>query len=380
MTEPSDTSKQLPTPAGEGSFSFERPSVSNVASRWELASEAIATALRQQLVLAFLGSASSGKDSAIRELFGLDFGQVDPIPGSTETVRAAALDASENVIVVNAPGFGDIRSDVDRSARSIIDQVDIAIYLLNADGGATIDERKDLDRIRQGGRPVLVCINKIDLIRESEREMFVEATVGQLGVSRKDVVLTAFDPMPALSPEPIGVDAVIRWIHKRLSEDGKDLLFAKHLRNRNQACQAVIRTAAQRSALAGAVPIAGVDITAVTALQVKLIGDIAAIYDRKMDNDLALFILGEALAGTSKGFIRWAMTALKGAGWIPGAQLAHLATSALGATIAGATTFGVGRAAVVYMEKGVEVTPEDLRVAFDVGATAWRDEHRGTSR
>ena len=49
----------------------------------------------------------------------------------------------------------------------------------------------------------------------------------------------------------------------------------------------------------------------------------------------ALFILGEILAGGSKGFIRWAMSALKTAGWIPGGQVAHIATSALGATIAG---------------------------------------------
>lgn len=363
-------SDQLPAPSTTSAVAMR----SEVQQRWEIAATEIEASLAQTLVVAFLGSASSGKDSAIKALFGLDFGQVDPIPGSTEEIRVAPIDKDGRVLVVNAPGFGDIRADVDRKAREVLDQVDIAVYLLNADGGATIDERRDLDAIRALGRPVLVCINKIDLIREHERERFVEATLAQLAVDRSDAVVVAFDPMPALSPEPIGVDEVVRWIHHQLSSQGKDLLFAKTLRNKATACQAIIRTASRRSAMAGAIPMVGVDATAVTALQVKLIADIAAVYGRKMDNDMALFILGEILAGGSKGFIRWAMSALKTAGWIPGGQIAHIATSALGATIAGATTYGVGRAAIVFMERGAEITGDELRAAFDAGAVQWKDE------
>ncbi|HNH49425.1 MAG TPA: hypothetical protein PKY30_20425, partial [Myxococcota bacterium] len=47
---------------------------------WEASESALATALSQKLTLAFLGSASSGKDSAIRALFGFDFGDISPIP------------------------------------------------------------------------------------------------------------------------------------------------------------------------------------------------------------------------------------------------------------------------------------------------------------
>lgn len=351
-----------------------RPAADQVAHRWELASTEVEAALQQRLVVAFLGSASSGKDSAIRAIFGLDFGEVDPIPGSTAEVRVAPIDRDGNVLVVNAPGFGDVRQSVDQKAREVLEQLDIAIYVLNADGGATIDERRDLDAIRALGRPTLVCINKIDLIRPEQRERFVEKTLAQLAVDPRDAIVTAFDPMPALSEEPIGVDEVIGWIHKQLVSQGKDLLFAKTLRNRQAACRVVIRTAARRAALAGAIPVIGVDITAVTAVQVRLIASIASIYGRRLDNDVAAFILGEVLAGTSKGFIRWAMSALKNAGWIPGGQIAHIATSALGATVAGATTHGVGRAAMAYMERGAEVTADELRAAFDEGAFEWRNE------
>lgn len=344
-----------------------------VFARWELAAGEVTDALAQTLAVAFLGSASAGKDAAIRALFGLDFGQVDPIPGSTEEVRVAAVDADRRLLVVNAPGFGDIRAHVDEKAREVLDQLDLAVYVLNADGGATIDERRDLDAIRALGRPVLVCINKIDLIRADQRDAFVRATLAQLGVERKDAVVTAFDPLPVLSEEPIGVGEVIAWINNHLEKNGKNLLFAKNLRNRAAACEGIIRAASRRAAMAGALPVPGADITAVTVIQVKLISDIAAVHERRIDQDLALFILGEALAGSSKGFIRWAVNALKSAGWIPGGQAVQVAISALGASISGATTYGVGKAALAFIQRDGEVSGEELRDIFDAEAFAWKD-------
>ena len=79
-----------------------------VLARWELAASEVHDALEQRLAVAFLGSASSGKDSAIRALFGIDFGQIDPIPGSTDRIRVAAVDAERRVLVINAPGTADL--------------------------------------------------------------------------------------------------------------------------------------------------------------------------------------------------------------------------------------------------------------------------------
>ncbi|MCB9679115.1 MAG: DUF697 domain-containing protein [Alphaproteobacteria bacterium] len=346
-----------------------------VMARWELAADEVSTALQQTLAVAFLGSASAGKDSAIRALFGLDFGQVDPIPGSTDRIRVAPVDIDRRLLVINAPGFGDIRGEVDREARRALDQLDLAVYVLNCDGGATIDEKNDLDAIRALGRPTLVCLNKIDLIRPDQREDFVRQTRIQLGVKPEDTVVTAFDPLPALSDEPIGVEKVIGWIHKHLSDKGKDLLFAKNLRNKAAACETIIQDAAKKAALAGAIPVPGADITAVTVVQVKLISDIAAVHDKRIDKDLMLFIIGEALAGTSKGFIRYAVNALKAAGWIPGGQIVQVAISALGATVAGATTYGVGKAAVRFIQRGGDMTGDELREIFDREAFAWKNQN-----
>ena len=203
-----------------------RPSIEE---RWALVSNAADKSLEETLVIAFLGSASSGKDSAIRALFGIDFGDIDPIPGSTEP-RAGRGGRPEG------PRAGGERARVRRPARrgagagasGSLDQLDLAVYLVNCDGGATIDEKRDLDGIRALGRPVLVCLNKIDLIRPAQRENFVRATLVQLGVPQDMAVVTAFDPLPQLAEAPIGVDQVIAWIHRTSTAGGKALLFAKN--------------------------------------------------------------------------------------------------------------------------------------------------------
>lgn len=348
-----------------------------VTERWELAASEAREALHNQLVVAFLGSASSGKDAAIKALFGIDFGEIDPIPGSTDRLRVAPIDSLGQVLVVNAPGFGDLRDEVDAEAQRALGSLDLAVYLLNADGGATIDEKRDLDRIRALGRPVLVCINKIDLLRPAQRDEFVHATLAQLEVDPNDAVLTAFDPLPALSPEPIGVDETIAWISRTLREQGKDLLFAKNLRNKARACEPLIAAAAKKAAVAGAIPVPGADATAVTVVQIRLIADIAAVFGREIDRDVVLFMLGEALAGGTKGFVRWAVNALKSAGWVPGGQAVHVATSTLGATISAAATWGVGKAAVAYMQRG-DLTPEQFRDVFETATAAYRARREST--
>lgn len=346
-----------------------------IAARWEIAAEEVQSALQQTLVIAFLGSASSGKDAAIRALFGIDFGQIDPIPGSTADVKVAAVDPERRLLVVNAPGFGDLRAEVQERADRVLDSLDLAIYIVNCDGGASIDEKRDLDRIRALNRPTLVCLNKIDLIRPAQRENFVRSTLVQLGVPEEMAIVTAFDPLPQLADKPVGLDDVIGWIHRHLDDGGKSLLFSKNLRNKAAACEPIIVTAAKRAAMAGAIPIPGADATAVTAVQVKLISDLAAVFGRRIDKDLVLFILGEALAGSSKGFVKWALEAAKAAGWFPGGQVVTVAVSGIGALIASGTTYGVGKATVVYLQRDGKISGAELRDVFD--AEAFEFQRRG---
>jgi GTP-binding protein Era len=96
------------------------------------------------------------------------------------------------------------------------------------------------------------------------------------------------------------------------------------------------------------------------------------VFGRRIDKDLVLFILGEALAGTSKGFVRWGLEAAKAAGWLPGGQIVTVALSGIGAVISGATTYGVGRATVAFLQRDGKMTGAELRDVFDAGAFQYR--------
>lgn len=326
-------------------------------------------AMAERVTLAFLGSASAGKDAAIRALFGIDFGQVDPIPGSTEDLRVVDIAGDGRFLVVNAPGFGDVRQDVDSVARQVLESLDVVIYVVNAEGGATIDEKNDLADIKARGAgdyPTLVALNKIDLIREHQREEFVAATLAQLDVSPQDAVICAFDPHPALADRPIGLEQVIDWIDASLRERGKELLFAKHLRDKRLACQPIIKAAARKAALAGAVPVPGADITAVTWIQVRMVEELAAVHGQKLDRDVILWLVGELLAGTSKGFVRRAVDGLKIAGWIPGGQaIAATAVAAVAGSLSAAITVATGEAAIHFLQSEQRLEMDELKVIFN---------------
>ncbi len=338
-------------------------------ARWTELHAELDRAMAERLTLAFLGSASCGKDAAIRALFGVDFGEVDPIPGSTDELRVVDIAGDGRFLVVNAPGFGDVREEVDSVARKVLENLDLVIYVVNAEGGASIDEKSDLDAIRargDGSFPTLVCLNKIDLIREHQRDEFVQATLGQLGVAPEDAVVCAFDPHPALADNPIGLELIIQWIDESLREHGKELLFAKHLRDKRLACMPIIRAAARKAALAGAVPVPGADITAVTWIQVRLVEQLAAVHGQQLDRDVVLWMVGELLAGGTKGFVRKAIEALKIAGWVPGgATIAATAVAAVAGSIAAAATFGVGEAAIHYMQSDQRMDITELKVIFE---------------
>ena len=58
--------------------------------------------LSKKLVIGFMGTASSGKSSAIKSIFDIDPGEISPIPGSTKEVKV--FDIDKNLTIIDCPG------------------------------------------------------------------------------------------------------------------------------------------------------------------------------------------------------------------------------------------------------------------------------------
>ncbi len=179
-------------------------------------------ALRHRITVGVVGSPSSGKDAAIKAIFDVDSGNIDPVAGSTRTVEIVRLPRSTALYVVNTPGMGDVLEEVTEEARQVLDLIDVYIYVVNAQGGVQARELADYRACRSRGRPVLAVLNKIDTIREEDRARYVEDARNKLGASEEDFCVAAFDPLPQLAPAPLGVDEVRAWVGEHLAALGKD--------------------------------------------------------------------------------------------------------------------------------------------------------------
>ncbi len=177
-------------------------------------------AVRHRVTIGVVGSPSSGKDAAIATLFGIQTGNVSPVAGSTKEVEIARLPGPTYRAV--GPGMGDIIKDVHDEARAILDHIDVYLYVINAQGGVQAREKRDYVELLRTGRPVLAVINKIDTIREPDRERYLEDARAKLRAQPEDFLAAAFDPLPQLSESPLNIPLVRKWIADRLSTLGKD--------------------------------------------------------------------------------------------------------------------------------------------------------------
>ena len=176
----------------------------------------------RRLTIGVVGSPSTGKDAAIKVLFGIDTGNISPIAGSTKEVMIQRLPQATALFVVNTPGMGDVVQAVTEEAKQVLDHIDVYLYLVNAEGGVQARELADYRRCVATGKPVLAVVNKIDVLRPRDKDRYLADARQKLGAPEADFVAVAFDPLPELSPRPINVEAVGLWLRAHVAELGKD--------------------------------------------------------------------------------------------------------------------------------------------------------------
>ncbi len=310
---------------------------------WQEESEALEGKLERDVTLTFTGPVSSGKTSAIRTLFGIDFGQISPMPGSTTEVKAARLPGHERVWILDTPGLQDTKKHLSDSARQTFDRTDVFLYFINAEGSVTEPVSQDYQKLRDLGKPTLAVLNKMDLVRTPPEgaaaflEDFAEHARLRLGAPREDFLFCALDPDPRLSPQPINLRQLLRWVAGRLEEVGKDAPFVRALtpENKEEVATAWILGAAVAAFGVGVIPVAGADLVPLIALQTGLGLRIADMYHVPMDIKQATSLATAVLMGSAgKLAFRLIIEAL---GYIPTG-----ATQVVAGAVAAATTLLYG--------------------------------------
>jgi len=307
--------------------------------------------------VAIVGPINSGKSTLFNLLEGREISMVSPVPGTTLGPIAERVGP---FTLVDTPGFGEAggggseRANVALKAAS---EAGAIVLVLDADAGLRQGDYELYKALKRTGKPVLVALNKIDLLKH-----------GRFG-SNDDTarVLTAFSQQ--LGAEVIGISAkkgtnVAEQLVPQLIEMQPALAVALGRELpifRRQAANRVIKQSIAMSMLVGAEPIPFIDIPILLAKQIQLVLRIAAIYGEPLDAKHARELIGAVMGGFGLRFLAQQgarMAAGDAAKVIPGAG------SVVAAGIAAAGTWAMGQVLIQYFESGKRMGTAELQAAF----------------
>ncbi len=177
--------------------------------------------LEERVTIGIVGDGSAGKDSLLNAVFGINSGNIDPVAGSTSEAQIYELEKNSGVQLINYPGFNDYRKSVSVSTEDLLHHTDIFLLVVDVSRGASNTDIDIFKKVSRFERPVLVCANKVDLPRPSDKEKLLSAL--QSRMKAKDFIETSFDPDSRISgARKVGVSDVRTWIIENLEILGKN--------------------------------------------------------------------------------------------------------------------------------------------------------------
>jgi uncharacterized protein (DUF697 family) len=161
--------------------------------------------------------------------------------------------------------------------------------------------------------------------------------------------------VPSLEGER-GADALFAAILPHLGESAVAAGW-RYPGLRSAVARDLVRRRAQQSAALGAIPLPGVDMPALTLIQIRLVAELGAMYGRRFSPERAIEALGVFGAGFAwRALARSVVGLVPGAGWAARGGIAYGATRAIGETTLSRLEAGHG------LVEGLPLDP--LRPAF----------------
>lgn len=119
--------------------------------------------------VAIVGAPNAGKSTLLNRLVGAKLAAVSPRPQTTRfRIRGIVQRGETQIVLVDTPGIFAPRRLLDRAmvraAWSGAADADIALLVVDAKTGLTEQVRSIVERLRDGGRPLWLALNKCDLV------------------------------------------------------------------------------------------------------------------------------------------------------------------------------------------------------------------------
>ena len=310
---------------------------------------------KKKLIIALYGSVNSGKSSTVNALTGRKLADVKAEAGHTKEIRLYKFTKDENVWIADNPGLDDINEENSAQAKEFIQEgADIILFFFNAGVGAsksTVDAYEELQGL---DKPIIAILNKIDMFHNNEQEEMEQDIKEKTGA--KVVPISAYDKR--------GIDVLHENIMEILESVGKELLYLKVSKFKDEEVDNWITGAAISAAGVGAIPIPGIDMIPLTAVQVALALKIAYVYDEEVTKEDVMQLVAATVTGSiGRQIYRWGIQGLKAAGWL-GGPLGEGVVMAVAGGVAASVTYGFGHACKAYYKSGMTLELDVLGDTF----------------
>jgi small GTP-binding protein len=294
-------------------------------------------------VVAIVGPINAGKSTLYNQFIRSkrERARVSAVPGTTR--RAQEADAGIFVIV-DTPGADAVEDDLDDESRRALEaahQADVLVVIFDASHGILPPQRELYARLEGLGKPMVVGLNKMDLVRK-EASQVVGRAAAALDISSESVI-----PLSAKTGR--GVEKILMEVARREPEIVA-AVGAALPEYRGKLSQVVIARAASTAAVVAMTPLPFLDFIPLVAVQAAMVMTIARVYAYK----ITLARARELLATFGIGFLGrtlfYELTKLGGPpGWL------------VAAAVAAGTTAAMGYGASIWFERGERLQIDALK-------------------
>ena len=171
-------------------------------------------------------------------------------------------------------------------------------------------------------------------------EIILAVSGDEITLSGKAVEEPGEIPLPSTNEKAVSEELAPRVV-RALDEDYLVPLAKGYPPFRRAVCEEIIRKNARQNAVVGALPIPGADMPVMTANQGRMVLQIAAAYGEELSIDRARELLGVLAAGFGlRALSRQVIKLVPLAGWAAAAAIGYAGTVAM------------GRATMLYFERG----------------------------
>ena len=301
---------------------FEKEVMQAMDKMFENEMKKVNDALDQDLLISLIGEVNAGKSSTVNKIIGEDIASTNPMPGETVSVDPYNIRGLENIKFMDTPGLNDPNDENPKKTLEFVQQSDVVLFFLNAAGTVFSESEKEkFNEIEKHNKDILIVLNKIDAAEN----------IPSIVQFVKEHTAHKYKVIPISSKTEENLETLKKEILFLLEKKGKDLLFAKSMKEKSSAATRWIIGAGVSAGVIGASPIPGSDVLPLTTLQAGLIIKLSNLYDKPLTKKAAKdMIVVTATQTIGHTIYRQALKFIPGAGSIIGGTVASSMTLALG--------------------------------------------------